>query len=160
MAAHSAVVPFSLSLPKESTVNHSRVLSKAYQVRGVARLERDRFTLEWSGSIEITEVTGRKVRHLRESVPAQRLVLAIRGIASIELRSRWWRPRIELRTTAIAPLDLVPSAMEGRLTLQIGRRDWRVASELVSRMQLEMAEAALRDAEGPSALPRESNVDR
>ena len=160
MPAHSAVVPFSLTPSKEGRIDGGQVLSKEFQVRGVARLEGDRLTLEWSGSIEITEVKDGSVRRLRESVPAQRLVLPATRIASIELRSRWWKPRIELQTTGIGPLELVPTAMAGRVLLHIARRDWHAASELVSHAQLELADAALRDAEHRRDVPRESNADR
>jgi hypothetical protein len=44
--------------------------------------------------------------------------------------------------------------------LWIARRDWRAAIDLVSRVQLEMAEAALREADQPTGLPRESHTDR
>lgn len=140
-------VPFSLALAKETMLDHGRVQSKSFQVRGVTRLEGDRLTLEWSGSIEITEIQGGSVRNLRQSVPAQRLVLPTSRIAHIEVRSRWWKPYIELQTTGIGPLDLVPTASAGRVLLRITRRDWSTAKELVSHVQLEMADAALKEAE-------------
>jgi len=140
-------VPFWLALDKETMVDRGRVQSKEFQVRGVARMEGDRLTLEWSGSIEITEIQGGNVRNLRQSVPAQRLVLPAVRIANIELRSRWWKPYIELRTTGIGPLELVPSASGGRVLLRITRRDRAAARDLVSHVQLEIADAALRDSE-------------
>ena len=155
----SMVVPFAFKLPDESSVTRGQVLSKSYQVRGIARLEGDRLTLEWSGSIEITEVSGANVRTLRESVPAQRLVLPMARIASIELHGRWWRPSIDLRATGIRPLDLVPSAVAGRVVLRLARRDRHAAAELVSQVQLEMADLALREAESRAPLPRGSSAD-
>ncbi|HZI42376.1 MAG TPA: hypothetical protein VFD67_11750 [Gemmatimonadaceae bacterium] len=140
-------VPFSLALGKETNVDRGNVQSKVFQVRGVARWEGDRLTLEWSGSVDITEIHGGNVRNLRQSVPAQRLVLPIVRITSIEARGRWWRPYIELRTAGIGPLELVPTASAGRVYLRIARRDWNVARDLVSHIQLEMADAALSDAE-------------
>lgn len=140
-------VPFSLALAKETSIDPGRVQSKQFQVRGLARIEGDRLTLEWSGSVQITEIHGGSVRNLRQSVPAQRLVLPVTRVAQIELRGRWWRPHIELRTTGIGPLELVPTAVAGRVLLGIERRDWRAARELVSHVQLEMADAELRDAE-------------
>ena len=159
MPSHSVVVAFALALPKESNVQRSRVMSKVFQVRGVARLDGDHLTLEWSGSVEITEINAGNVRQLRESVPAQRLVLPVTRIASIEMHGRWWHPRIELRTTGIAFLELVPTAMAGRVLLHITRRDWHRARELVSQVELEMADAAIREAEQPSVLPRPSHTD-
>ena len=147
-------VPFSLALPKESSIDRGRVQSKVFQVRGVARWEADRLTLEWSGSIDITEIQDGSVRNLRQSVPAQRLVLPPARIASIEARGRWWRPHIELRTTGIGPLDLVPTASGGRVYLRIARRDWSAARDLVSHVQLEMADDALRDAENAPRVER------
>lgn len=141
-------VPFSLGQPKETSVDLGRVRSKSFQVRGIARMEGDRLTLEWSGSIEIIEIYGGDVRNLRQSVPAQRLVLPAARIAKIELRGRWWKPYIELRTTGIGPLELVPTASGGRVLLHITRSDWGIARDLVSHVNLEMADAALRDAEG------------
>lgn len=140
-------VPFSLEQAKETNVKRGRVQSKAFQVRGIARVEGDRLTLEWSGSVEITEIQGSDVRNLRQSVPAQRLVLPAARIAKIEVRGRWWKPHIELRTTGIGPLELVPTASGGSVRLRITRRDWGIARDLVSHVNLEMADAALRDAE-------------
>ena len=140
-------VPFSLALGKETTLDGERIESKKFQVHGVARWEGDRLTLEWSGSVEITEVLGGEMRNLRQSVPAQRLVLPAARIASIEARGRWWRPYIELRTTGIGPLELVPTATAGRVLLRINRRDWGGARDLVSHVQLEIADVALSEAE-------------
>ena len=140
-------VAFSLALGKETSLDRERIQSKKFQVHGVARWEGDRLTLEWSGSVEITEVQGREMRNLRQSVPAQRLVLPAVRIASIEARGRWWRPHIELRTTGIGPLELVPTATAGRVHLRIDRRDWSAARELVSHVQLEIADVALSEAE-------------
>jgi hypothetical protein len=140
-------VPFSLEQAKETNVERGRIQSKTFQVRGIARLEGDRLTLEWSGSVEITEIQGGDVRNLRHSVPSQRLVLAAARIAKIELRGRWWKPYIEVRTTGIGPLELVPTASGGSVLLRITRRDWGIARDLVAHVNLEMADAALRDAE-------------
>jgi hypothetical protein len=140
-------VPFSLALAKETMFDRGRVQSKAFQVRGVVRLEADRLIIEWSGSVEITEIQSGSVRNLRQSVPAQRLVLPTSRIAHIELRSRWWKPYIELRTAGIGPLDLVPTASAGCVDLHVARRDKAIAKEFVSHVQLEMADAALKDAE-------------
>ena len=149
-------VPFFLALGKETNIDRGRVQSKVYQVRGVARWEADRLTLEWSGSIEISEIESGTVRNLRQSVPAQRLVLPTARIASIEARGRWWRPHIELRTTGIGPLELVPTAAGGRVSLRISRRDWSAARDLVSHVHLEMADVALQDAEhAPGVKSRE-----
>lgn len=149
-------IPFSLSPPKEATMDGSGVQSKVYQVRGMARLEGDRLTLEWSGSVDITEVRGTGVRTLRQSVPAQRLVLPTSRIASFELHGRWWKPYVELRTDSLAPLELVPTAAAGRVLLGIARRDWGIARELASHVQLAMADAALHDAERARGFPHES----
>lgn len=155
-------VPFSFTLPKEASVDGSGVQSKVYQVRGMARLDDDRLTLEWSGSVEITEVRGKGVRTLRQSVPAQRLVLPTSRIARFELRGRWWKPYVELCTDSIAPLELVPTAIAGRVILRIARSDWGAARDLTSQVQLAMADAALRDAERARGSPHhsaQSNAD-
>jgi hypothetical protein len=152
-------VPFSLAQPKETSIERGRVQAKEFQVRGIARMEGDRLTLEWSGSVEITEIQSGNVRNLRQSVPAQRLVLPASRIAKIELRGRWWRPYIELRTMGLGPLELVPTASGGRVLLRITRRDWGLARELVSHVNLELADAALRDAEGVERV-RDGHTER
>jgi hypothetical protein len=68
-------VPFSLALGKETQIDRGRVQSKVLQVRGLARLEEDRLTLEWSGSVDITDINAGSVRNMRQSESAQRLVL-------------------------------------------------------------------------------------
>lgn len=149
-------VPFSLSLPKEAAVDGAAVQSKVYQVRGMVRLEADRLTLEWSGSVEIVEVRGKGVRTLRQSVPAQRLVLPTSRIALFEARGRWWKPYLELRTDSIATLELMPTAVAGKVVLRIARSDWNAARELASHVHLAMADAALHEAERTRGLPRQS----
>ena len=153
-------VPFFLAQPKETNIERGRVQSKEFQVRGIARLEGDRLTLEWSGSVEITEIHGGNVRNLRHSVPAQRLVLPVVRIARMELHGRWWKPHIELRTTGIGPLELVPTASGGQVLLRITRGDWGIARELVSHVNLEMADAALRDAERVERLRSAHSEER
>jgi hypothetical protein len=152
-------VPFSLSLPKKASVDGGGVQSTVYQVRGMARLDGDRLTIEWSGSVDITEVRGGGVRTMRQSVPAQRLVLPASRIARFEARGRWWKPYIELRTDSIAPLELMPTAAAGRVILRIARSDWGAARDLASHVQLAMADAALHEAERTRNLAPES-VDR
>ena len=154
----STVLPFALERPGE-TAPDGRTLARSYQVRGTARLEGDRLTLEWSGSIEIREKRAGSVRTLRESVPAQRLVLPVARIASIELRRRWFRPYVELCTAGARPLDLVPTAADGRVLLRLARRDRRAAAELVSHVRQEMADLALRDAESSRKRPRAPSRD-
>lgn len=150
-------VPFSLALPKEATVDGGGVQSKVYQVRGMARLDGDRLTLEWSGSVKIVEVrTGKSVRSMRQSVPAQRLVLPAARIARFEPRGRWWKPYVELRTDSIAPLELMPTAVAGKVLLRIERSDWGAARELASHVQLAMADAALHEAERTRGVLRHS----
>lgn len=146
-------VPFFLTADTETNIERGRIQAKEFQVRGVVRLEADRLTLEWSGSVRITHIQGPNVRNLRQSVPAQRLVLPMSRIADIEVRGRWWKPYIELRSTGIGPLELVPTASAGRVYLRLTRRDWRAARELVSHIQLEMATAALREIEHDDARP-------
>jgi len=153
-------VPFFLTQPKETNGDRGRVQSKEFQVRGIARLDGDRLTLEWSGSVEITEIHGGNVRHLRQSVPGQRLVRPAARSARIELHSRGWKPHIELRTTGLGPLELVPTASGGQVLLRITRGDWGIARELVSHVNLEMADAALRDAERVERLRSAHSEER
>jgi hypothetical protein len=56
-------------------------------------------------------------------------------------------PDIELRTTGIGTLELVPTASGGCVLLRITRADWGIARELASHVNLGMADVALRDAE-------------
>ena len=156
----SVAVPFALKLPEELSGTRGRMLTKAYQVRGVARLEGDRLTLEWSGSIEITEVSGGDVRKLRESVPAQRLLLPLTRIASIVLHGRWWRPYILLRASGVRPLDLVPTASRGAVQLCLARRDRRAAEALVSEVARAMADITARPPEENAERRREPSTDR
>jgi hypothetical protein len=160
MLMRSVTVPFSLKLPDESSGVRGRKLTKAYQVRGVARLEGDRLTLEWSGSVEITEVNGGDVRTLRESVPAQRLVLPLARIASIVLHGWWWRPYILLRATGVRPLDLVPTATAGSIQLHLARRDRRAGEALVSQVMLAIGDATNGQAGAKVAESREPSTDR
>jgi hypothetical protein len=153
-------VPFRLRLPKEMTVDGNHVVSKEFHVRGIARLEPERLVLEWSGTVDVADVRGGSVRALRESLPTQRVAVGLRRISRLQLRGRWWRPRIELSTLDLAVLDPIPGALPGSVTLALSRGEWRAAEELVASVQLEMADAALREAEQPRELPRQTQDER
>jgi hypothetical protein len=138
------------------TVDGNHVVSKEFHVRGIARLETERLVLEWSGTVDVADVRAGSVRALRESLPTQRVAVGVRRISRMQLRGRWWRPRIELSTLDLSVLDSIPGALPGSVTLTLSRGEWRAAAELVASVQLEMADAALREAEQPPELPRQT----
>jgi hypothetical protein len=70
-------------------------------------------------------------------------------VARLALEGRWWRWRVVLRATDLAALAEVPGARHGALTLWIARRDRALATELITTLEIQQADAALAAAEEP-----------
>ena len=146
-------VPFSFRLPGEQRMDGSTSITREPKVRGVVRFTGDRLVMEWTGHVRTTVVSGRGTEVTDEPVPAGERALPLGSIARMEVRGGWWMPRIELATVDLASLADVPSAQPGRVTLRLARRDRHHAAELVAKVRMAQADAALRAAEALPGLP-------
>jgi hypothetical protein len=124
----------------------------SHRVEGLLRLAGTCLTIEWSQTTEVTEV-GWNVETTRKTAPPELVRLPLAHLAEVELRDRWWQPRLELRATAIAALAAIPGAAGGHLVLHLARRDRAIAAELVANVRLALAELALEAAEHSQILP-------
>jgi hypothetical protein len=113
----------------------------------------DLVVLEWSGTRIFSEAGRGNVRSVSEPVGVSRAVFSVASLASVAVRRRWWRTRIELVSSDLTALATVPTATGGRLTLAIARSDRHAAVDLVSRIELAAADHALAAAERLRALP-------
>ena len=152
MTLPTPTLPFRIRIPGDSRFVGMTATDTSHRVEGLLRLVGSCLTIEWSQTTEVTEV-GWNVETKRETRPPELLRLPLARLAEIELHDRWWRPRIELRTTAITALESIPGAAGGRLVLHVARRDRAVAAELVANARLALAELALEAAENPQLLP-------
>jgi len=60
---------------------------------------------------------------------------------------------VVLRVTDLTILGAVPGSDQGVVTLWIAGRDWPLAVELITGLEIEQADVALAAAEGPPPLP-------
>lgn len=152
MTLPTPTLPFRINIPGDSRFVGMTATDTSHRVEGLLRLAGSWLTIEWSQTTEVTEV-GWNVETTRETWPPELVRLPLAHLAEIELRDRWWRPRLELRTTAITALASIPGAAGGRLVLHLARRDRATAAELVANARLALAELALEAAENPQLLP-------
>jgi len=147
------VLPFRLKARGTDEVAAWHVRSLSYRLHGLARLEPRTLILQWSGTAEVSEVKGTAVREYEERIPVREVMLPVAQVASLTLHGRWWRPRVVLRVTDLTILGAVPGSDQGVVTLWIAGRDWPLAVELITGLEIEQADAALAAAEGPPPLP-------
>ena len=147
MSPSGPVISFTLPVSHDQRVAGRQVVRQTARLRGLVRLEHSTLVIEWSGAIEWAEVRGPEVATRTEAVPATRREIPVGRLADVAVRG-WWRPRFELRAADLEALNGVPAAENGRLSLRIPRAERRMADELVLNLRDEMADAALRAAEG------------
>ena len=146
------VVPFTIRVPGDSRVGKwGDVSTTKHRVHGLARLEGDALVLEWSGTIE-HQYIGLEVRTERVPLPVRRLAIPVRLIRAIDLEGGWWRPRIELRVSALEALGELPGVEQDRARLKVSRRDRGAAGELVAAVEMALADRALAEAERRSLI--------
>ena len=152
MTLPSPTLPFRIKVPGDSRFVGMRATDTSHRVEGLLRLGESSLTIEWSQTTEVTEV-GWNVETTRNTRPPELVRLPLAHLAEVELHERWWRPRLELRATAITALASIPGAAGGRLVLHLARRDRGIAAELVANIRLALAELALEAAEDSELLP-------
>jgi hypothetical protein len=148
----TTVLPFRLEAGDDTQVATWYTRSVSYTLHGILRLDERALVLQWSGTADVVEVKGTATRVSEEAVPVRTLALAIAHVAGATLRG-WWRPRVVLRARTLEALAPVPGAQAGAVTLWIARRDRAVAAELISGIEIMLADAALAAAEAPPLPP-------
>ena len=146
-------VPFTLKVADESSIEQARVVVAVSRVTGHARLDRDLLVVEWGGTREIEEIGQGRLRRVAQPIPVGRVAVPVARLVRVDIRSRWWHPRLELVTTDPGAFAALPGSPGGRLELHLSRHDVAAALELVTTLRLEMAEHALRAAEAADQLP-------
>jgi hypothetical protein len=140
------VLTFSLPIPSQPGPGRG-VRRRAGRLEGLLHLSESGLVLEWSGSVEVVQVSGPEVRTRVEAVPATRREIPFERLADVALRG-WWRPWLEVRTADLEALEGVPAAASGKLSVRLRRADRRAAQHLVVGVRDGIADAALRAAEG------------
>jgi hypothetical protein len=137
----------------ESSVRSGLARSVSLSLHGIVRLEGDQVILEWSGTRRVAEAGRGLARSAEEPVPVSRVVLPVASLGRVALRRHWWRRRLVLRSADLAAVQSVPTARSGEIVLDVSRADRHVAADLVSRIELAVADHALAAAERLRALP-------
>jgi hypothetical protein len=147
MTASGPVLSFSVPATHDQRAAGLRVARRVSRLQGLIRLEGASLVIEWSGAVEWTEVRGPEVLTRSETVAATRREIPAERLADVTVRG-WLRPRFELRAADLAAFEGVPTAENGRLSVRIPRAERRDALALAADLRDEMADAALRAAEG------------
>jgi hypothetical protein len=145
----TAVLPFRLRPASETQVEPWHTKTVSYRIHGLVRIEAGALVLEWSGAAEVVETKGTGTRVKEETLPVRTINVPVTRVARLALEGRWWRWRVVLRATDLAALAEVPGARHGALTLWIARRDRALATELITTLEIQQADAALAAAEEP-----------
>ena len=146
-------IPFILRVVGEISVEQGRAITVTYQLTGHAQVDGPELVVQWGGTRQIAEVGPGLLRQAAQPMPVGRARVPVARLLQVDLRGRWWRPRIELVAADPAAFAAVPGAAGGRLRLYLSRRQRAAAQEWVTTVQLEMADHALRAAEAQNQLP-------
>ncbi|MCG8469595.1 MAG: hypothetical protein MJB57_15555 [Gemmatimonadetes bacterium] len=113
---------------------------------GILRLEPPRLVLE----VEIVQstTTWGDVGHAvdSESLGRHEIVLPFDQIASVRLQRRLWWPKIQIQTSTLKPLDGLPGAKRGVVSLRLKNRNWKAAQVLVNELEFTRADLEFRRA--------------
>jgi hypothetical protein len=139
------VLSFSLPIPSQPGAGRG-VRRRSGRLDGLLHLSESGIIIEWSGSLEVVQISGPEVRTRVEAVPATRREIPFERLADVTVRG-WWRPLLDVRTADLEALDGVPTAASGKLSLRLRRADRRAAQHFVVNVRDGMADAALRAAE-------------
>ncbi len=149
----TTVLPFRLKAGDDTQVASWYTRSVSYTLHGILRLDEHAVVVQWSGTADVVEVKGTATRVTEEAVPVRTLTVPITRIAGATIKGGWWRPRVVLRAKDLEALAPVPGARAGAVTLWIARRDRELAAELITGLEIMLADAALAAAEAPPPLP-------
>ncbi|HWO89562.1 MAG TPA: hypothetical protein VNL98_10480 [Gemmatimonadales bacterium] len=148
------VVPFRLKVPDETKVRGPEVTTVRHDLRGLARMEAGELVLEWTGKRSVGELGPASIRTKDETVAPTLVRLPVAGIGRVSVRSTlWFRNRIEILLRNLKDAPVIPGSPPGRVVLWIARSDREAAEELAAAIESDLADLALRAAEGERQLP-------
>jgi len=129
-----ASLPFTLRVPTRDALTLSQVTSTKYRFQGRLRLADRVLEIEWRGTAVVEEVGMLGVAEETLTLPHEAITLPVENIAAARLLGGWWRPRIEITSTDLTSLRIVPSEDGGRVCFWIARSDRGRAAELVASL--------------------------
>jgi hypothetical protein len=147
MSLSGPVISFTVPATFDQRAAGLRAVRRVVRLQGLVRLEGAVLVIEWSGAVDWTEVRGPEVLARTEAVTATRREIPVERLVDVAVRG-WWRPRFELRASDLPTLEGIPTADHGRLSLRFPRAERQAAESLAANLRDEMADAALRAAEG------------
>lgn len=148
------VVPFRLKVPDETKVRGPEVTTVRHDLRGLARMEAGELVIEWTGKRSVGEPGAASIKTNAETVAPAMVRLPVAGIDRVSVRGTlWFHNRIEILLRNLKDAPLVPGSPPGRVVLWIARRDREAAEELAAAIESDLADLALRVADGGRQLP-------
>lgn len=164
-SARVATLPFQLTTDHQ-VISNGTVTSTEERRHGVLRLDRETLVVQWRVEREVQRI-GPEIRTDIEHDGMRAVAVPVRllGDARVRTRGRWWWWKLELVLTArdLAAFDRLAGAdgfafdHPAELVLPVRRTDLDLVHEFASEVELAIAELALADAEGASALPSPSS---
>lgn len=116
-------LPFTLRMPGQDHSADGLTSWSTFKVRGCLHFDGARLVLEWAVTASTSEVEGLDVRSEVEPLPAEALEVPLDRLRGVEVRSGWWRPRLELVANDLTLFFGVPGEKGGRVRLYLERSD-------------------------------------
>ncbi len=143
---NTSALPFVVRHTHE-VLGSTEIRSTSDTIHGLARLDRDRLVVQWRLH-RSTESIGTEIRTDEEVGEVHEVEIPLAGVASADVRRRWWqwRPRLVLTATdlrvfeEIARGDALRSKHPGELILELRRGDRPAALEFAADVTLAAAE--------------------
>ncbi len=152
---HSAALPFTFRRG-DDVVGMTEITSTKEVVHGLLRLEDERLFVQWRRS-RTTERVGMQIRTDRELEAVRELSVPLTALAGARVRWSWrhWPPGVHLVLTAGDLRAFEEIAGEGglrldhpaQLAIRVPYAQRMAAQDFASRLELALADHALRDAE-------------
>ncbi|MGK2962643.1 MAG: hypothetical protein ACSLFK_10930 [Gemmatimonadaceae bacterium] len=151
----SGALPFYIRR-SDDVVDLSVITSTYETVHGLLHLEGERLTIQWRVGRK-TERVGMAVRTDREVDPVQEIVVPVSLLASATVKAPWWSFGTHLQVALIANDLRAFEDLSGtggfrldhpaELVVRVRKSDREAAEEFAGKLELAMADFALRIAE-------------
>ena len=127
-------LPFTLRMPGQDHSADGITAWSTFSVHGVLRFEAGELLLEWAVTASTSEVDGLDVRSEKEALPVEALVVPLERLYEARVRTRWWRPHLELVASDLNVFFGVPGNEGGKLHLRVERADRPLALALADQI--------------------------
>jgi len=147
-------LPFTLRKPGQDHSADGITAWSTFTVHGFLHFDGVELLLEWAVTASLSEVDGLDVRSERVSLPVEALAVPLERLYEVRVRSRWWRPHLELVATDLNALFGVPGTEGGKARLYIAPADRARAAVIANAINdgIRRAQSAPRIEDGDDSL--------